>query len=71
MKGRGIQFLQAASLNTPEMVAKKKVESCPHQIQFEDRDLVNLEDACVSPILDKKYDKVGIEKLMKEHCFSD
>ena len=49
----------------------KEVESCPHQIEFEDKDLVNLEDACVSPILDRKYDKVGIEKLVKQHCFSD
>ena len=54
------------SLNTSQMVAKE-VDSYLYQMDLEDEGLSEI-DAYASPILDSKYEKVGIEELIKEQC---
>ena len=43
------------------------MDSLLYQMDLEDEGLSEI-DAYASPILDSKYEKVGIEELIKEQC---
>ena len=55
------------SLSTSE-IAPKEIESYLYHTNLEDEGPDSIEDAYVSPILDAKYEKVDIEKVIKDNC---